>query len=209
MSGQMIFIAYSNEDEGPAKKIRDALRRIDEFKPYIAEDYQTPGENFKERIKSAIESCRYFIVFLTEYGVRSQWVNQELGYACAVKKKLEKNYRIIPISKKAIALKGFITQDSEDLLFLDKFDITVIIANIIRLIRTTIPGGLEEGSLNVKFACYTCKDRGLPHLMIGQIPSHKFIFTAISEGMYVIKYPCDRCGKDVSLDIYTFEQMKY
>ena len=68
----MIFIAYAHEDEAMAIRVRDSLARIKELIPYLAVDYPTPGENFKERIMNAIENCDFFIVFLANNGLKSQ-----------------------------------------------------------------------------------------------------------------------------------------
>ncbi|MCJ7573068.1 toll/interleukin-1 receptor domain-containing protein, partial [Candidatus Bathyarchaeota archaeon] len=79
-----IFIAYASEDTAFAGQIRNSLSKISEFRPYLANEYPIYGSNFKERIQNAIQDSNYLIVILTKDGVASQWVNQELGYACAI-----------------------------------------------------------------------------------------------------------------------------
>ncbi|MCJ2563339.1 MAG: toll/interleukin-1 receptor domain-containing protein, partial [Candidatus Thermoplasmatota archaeon] len=37
-------------------------------------------------VQGAIEDCDCFVVILTEESIKSPWVNQEIGYACAVEK---------------------------------------------------------------------------------------------------------------------------
>lgn len=205
---QSIFIAYAHEDEALAIRVRDSLARIQEFEPYLAVDYPSPGENFKDRIMNAIENCRFFIVFLTENGLKSQWVNQELGYACGVKKR-KRNYRIIPISKNGLPLKGFITKDSEDLLMMDKFDFDYIIANIFIQIRYSIPSSLREGGLNVEFSCPSCKDHvGLPLQMYGKLPAHQDYLRALNSVKIGWGYTCTKCHRQIVLKLTTFEQIK-
>lgn len=202
-----IFIAYANEDKAMATQVRDSLERINEFRPYLAADYPAVGENFKERIMNAIANCRFFIVFMTENGIKSQWVNQELGYACRVKKR-KRNYRIIPISKRHLKLKGFITEDTEDLLFLDECDFEYIIANIFIQIRHSIPMSLKEGGLNVKYYCPSCKDRhGQPLETIGQLPSHDDYIKALELGNIEWCYPCRQCQRKICFKITNFEQI--
>ena len=202
-----IFIAYADEDKAMATQVRDSLGRINEFRPYLAADYPAAGENFKDRIMNAIAACHCFVVFLTENGIKSQWVNQELGYACAVKKR-KMTYRIIPISESYLILKGFITKDTEDLIFLDKYNFEYIIANIFIQIRLSIPNSLREGGLNVKYYCPSCKDRhGFPLEMIGRLPSHNNYMKALELGNIEWYYPCSQCQRKICLKLTTFEQI--
>lgn len=200
-----IFIAYAHEDRELATLVKESLDRIVEFKPYLATDYPAAGENFKERIMNAIGSCHYFIIFLTENGVKSQWVNQELGFACGVKKR-KRNFRIIPISKKNVVLKGLITKDSEDLLFLDELGFDYLMLNIFTQIRNTIYGGLNRGALKVKYNCPSCVDDvGLPLILHGQIPSHDEVIRAIESDVDSWFYPCPKCQRKIFLKLSTFE----
>ena len=200
-----IFIAHSNEDTQLAAFIRNCLSRINEFKPYMATDFKNLGENFKERIQKAIQDSDFFVVFLTKSGTESQWVNQELGYACAVKKS-KRNFRIIPITQSTLNLKGFITKDSDDLLFLDKEE-NLLFQHILLTIRNTIPSGLNEGVLNIIYECDTCLDnRGLPLRMLGQIPSHEIMLRLFDNNDPTTAYPCD-CGRYIVLDLFTFDRI--
>ena len=205
---RIIFIAHTSEDATPAGQLKNSLSKIIEFKPYIAVDYAIYGRNFKERIKQAIEDSNYFVVMLTKDGVRSQWVNQELGYACAIMKK-KRDFHIIPISSSDINLKGFITKDSDDLLLLDKYsnDYAFIVAEIVNFIRNTIPNGEREGILTFKYTCPDCLDnKGFPLENFGKIPSFDDISRFYESGNYLGIYPCRGCGRDISINLLTFEQ---
>jgi len=204
-----IFIAYAHEDRDLAIRVRDSLERINEFRPYLAADYPAAGENFKERIMNAIWGCNVFIVFLTENGMKSQWVNQELGYACRVKKQKKGNFRIIPVTKHNLNLKGFITTDTQDVLFLDDNDFEYIIANIFIQIRLSIYNASRIGGLNVKHYCTSCTDvQGLPIELISSLPSHEDYVKALSLGNIEWYHQCHRCQRKIWFKLTTFEKIK-
>ena len=124
-------------------------------------------------------------------------------------KKRKRNYRIIPISRSDLRLKGFITRDSEDLLEIDKMDFDYIIANIFIQIRHSIPYSLREGGLNVKYSCPSCTDQvGLPLQMYGKLPAHQDYLRALNSGKIEWEYPCTKCQRNIGLKLTTFEQIK-
>ena len=203
-----VFIAHAHEDKVLARKVKDTLDRILELSPYLAEDYQLAGENFKERIMNDIYQSQCFIVFLTENGIESQWVNQELGYACRVKKQ-KRNYRIIPISKSNLTPKGFITTDTEDFIFLDKYDFETFMANIFIQVRFSIYNALRQGGLHVVHYCPSCKDPvGLPLKVTCQLPSHEDYIRTLDSGNTGWRYPCHKCKREISFKLTTFEQVE-
>ncbi len=169
------FIAYAKEDNELAQLILDSLATIAELQPYKAENYPVYGEEFKQRIQSEIINSFFMIVLLTEKGKESQFVNQELGFAIAVKifnrqvvkPKLDPNKDIpiiIPVSQDGVMLKGFITKDSNDILFMDNYSIELVVANIILAIRNRIKKGLDGKTLTLKISCECCSNQknGLP-----------------------------------------------
>ena len=81
-----VFIGYSSEDDELAQYIHDCLKRIVQIQPYKAENYLQFGEDFKKKIQNEQDTSQFMIVLLTNNGIRSQWVNQEIGYAYALKK---------------------------------------------------------------------------------------------------------------------------
>ena len=204
MTTYQIFIAHSSEDDPLAYNVKNALSKIYEFRPYLAEDYKIPGENFKLRIQKAIQGSRCFIVLLTENGMKSQWVNQELGFAVAKKRK------IIPItySNCASKLKGFITKDSDDLIFIDKRE-ALLLNDILLEIRRTIIKGLNIGVLNIILSCSNCTDnKGLAFKQITYLPSHKEILQCFDEGKYILNGRCTNCNSHLPFNLFTFQQEK-
>lgn len=53
---------------------------------YIYEFYPKYGKYVPETIKNNIQNCSTVVVLLTEDGVQSQWVNQEIGMGFALGK---------------------------------------------------------------------------------------------------------------------------
>ena len=105
-------------------------------------------------------------------------------------------------------MKGFITKDSEDLLFLDKYEYPNLIADIVLQIRNTIPNGLLEGILHIKYKCMNCLDKkGLPIEYLGKIPSYQDFFRFLDEDNTVVFYPCTKCGRQIGINILSFEQV--
>lgn len=126
MQKYYLFIGYSGEDKQHAEFIYQCLSQIAEIQPYLAEIVPNYGENFKKRILDFLDITNFMVVFLTQRGVESQWVNQEIGYAMAVKRKRQ-NLQVIPISLSNVKLRGLITKDSEDILFVDKMPLNLVV----------------------------------------------------------------------------------
>ena len=207
MKSYRIFIAHTSENEEYARYICSSLSNIFEFEPYLAQDYPSYGENFKDRIQDAIENCNIFIVCFSESALPNQWVNQELGYACAVKKRNPKHHHIIPISRTGLDLRGMITHDSVDILFEDKYSQEVLIANIILSIRNIIPGGHTYGTLHFRVKCKECQDNlNLPTEYSFPLPEQTNLLRAIEAKEDMWYSICPDCGHRNYSDIYTWNE---
>jgi hypothetical protein len=205
------FIAYAGEDGQTAQYIHDSLGNITQIQPYKAENYPDYGGEFKQRIQREIIDSIFMVALLTEKGKNSQFVNQEIGFATAVKAlryKFDPRNKelpiIIPVSKKNLELKGFITKDSNDILFIDDYDsIELVIANIILSIRTKIPKGLEGKTLTTRITCRECSDKdGLPFEYEGYIPDIHTIRNLILKNE-PLKSECPNCNSINLLDART------
>lgn len=208
-----IFIGYSSEDNDKAQYIHDCLDRIVQFKPYKAEMYKEYGEDFKKRLQRELYESHFMFVLLTENGKNSQWVNQEIGFAYALRFQRHKDLpRIIPISHKQVELKGFITKDTIDFLFLDNFSsFEYVVANIILTIRRYIPRGLEEGVLKLRVTCFNCVDKkGFPYeykkALVPSVETLRKIFATHSQP--ILEYTCPHCKATNYVDARTFLSYK-
>lgn len=69
---------------------------------YVAEWSVQPGQPLPEKVARNIDASDCILVILTQGGMRSEWVNQEVGYA----KKAGK--AIVPIVEEGVEVKGFL-----------------------------------------------------------------------------------------------------
>jgi len=159
------------------------------------------------------------IVLLTDKGEKSQWVNQEIGYAYAIRalwKRLDRKSNhpiIIPISNSQAELKkGFITKDSIDVLFRDDVkkypDFNYVMAYIIGFIRSCLPRGLDEGVLHVKVTCSCLDKKGTSFEYKVKMPSDDTISKKCQSGLLTLETKCPQCHKQNDLDIRTFVILK-
>jgi len=97
-----IFLSHSEQDEDLIARIHNSLLKLG-LEVYVEEYESTYGEDLVDCVCDAIEKSNYFLVVLTDKSIKSQWVNQEIGYAFA----LEKD--IIPVRVGEIQHTGMIS----------------------------------------------------------------------------------------------------
>lgn len=206
-----VFIGHSNKDKQYANNFFLCLKKIVPFVPYMAEYYTNPGEDYKDRIMMQLEQSAFIIFLLTQNGIDSQWVNQEIGYAYALKKKKKGFPIIIPISSKKLELKGLITQDSDDLLFSDDVtDYKWEIYNVILKIRARVIKGFEKGTFRIRVTCPSCHDKkdNLPFEFEADFPSQKTLDRSILANQISYTVSCPQCHTKIPLDIRTWFPIK-
>jgi len=108
-----IFISYFSEDRNKMEALRRAFSKIkDKFTPVIIARRAFPSKPLSEKVKDGILESSFLIPILSRSSIKTQWVNQEIGFAEA------KNKNILPLVESSIIhdLKGFI-HDQIDLPF--------------------------------------------------------------------------------------------
>lgn len=189
-----LFIGYAGQDKQYAEFVWTCLSQISEIRPYLAEITPNYGENFKDRIMNVLDSTNFMVVFLTKNGVQSQWVNQEIGYAFAVKRK-KQELKIIPISLSNVQLKGLITKDTEDILFVDNLPLDRVVSNIIYQIRNSIPNGWNRDKFTWIIKCNHCLDKeGVPLKYNCYLPSDAVIKDAYAKNSFILDSICPKCN---------------
>lgn len=93
-----VFISHSSRDQGIVISLANLLSKFG-VEVFVAEWYLAPGEQIDTRIFREIETSNCVVVLLTQEGIRSNWVQQEVGYA------ISKDRHIIPLVEKG-AKKG-------------------------------------------------------------------------------------------------------
>lgn len=110
MRWEKVFVSYSSIDLELAQSISDYLSRIG-IEPYLAERLSTPDVHVYDKIAKNILDSNCFVAILTQNGITSQWVNQEIGFAYALQRQKVHHipiYRLVEQSLEAKAIKGFL-----------------------------------------------------------------------------------------------------
>jgi len=96
-----VFISHSTADLGLVYQLKYWLE-VNGIETYLAEAHPQPGNTLSEKVSAAIDQSNCVIAVLTRDGARSQWVNQEIGYA-------KKAGRIvIPLVEQGVPHTGFV-----------------------------------------------------------------------------------------------------
>ncbi|MEA1965413.1 MAG: toll/interleukin-1 receptor domain-containing protein [Candidatus Aerophobetes bacterium] len=88
-----VFISHSTRDRGLVIALANLLTRFG-VEVFVAEWYLSPGEPLGKKVFIQIEKADCVVVLLTKNGVRSKWVQQEIGYA------LKTSRPLIPLVEK-------------------------------------------------------------------------------------------------------------
>jgi hypothetical protein len=80
-----VFISHDTRDSQMATWLHDILNRVG-FAPYVYELYPQYRKPIPEAIRETMQMCSVCLVLLTENGIGSLWVHQELGLAYGYKK---------------------------------------------------------------------------------------------------------------------------
>jgi hypothetical protein len=100
-----IFISYSDFDKHKMRQFEKIINAEKDFEPIIIADRKKALAQLSDKVKKGIIECNYFIPIITRQSINTQWINQEIGFAVAIK-----NCKIIPIIESQIIddLHGFI-----------------------------------------------------------------------------------------------------
>ncbi|MFQ5915984.1 MAG: toll/interleukin-1 receptor domain-containing protein [Nitrospinota bacterium] len=90
-----VFISHSARDQWLIIALANLLAKFG-LEPFVAEWYLTPGEHLDEKMLAQIEKADCIVVLLTKNGIRSNWVQHEIGYA------LNSGKPLIPLVEKGI-----------------------------------------------------------------------------------------------------------
>lgn len=85
-----IFISYSEKDRGISHLLTYIMEK--DGNEVCMDKHIEPGKKFDEAIQSMITESDAVLLILTENAIKSAWVNQEIGFATALKK------HIVPFS---------------------------------------------------------------------------------------------------------------
>jgi len=90
-----VFISHSTRDQGLVISLANLLSKFG-IEVSVAEWYLASGERLDKKVFEQIERSDCVVALLTRNGIRSNWVQQEIGYS------LQRNKSVIPIVEKGI-----------------------------------------------------------------------------------------------------------
>lgn len=90
-----VFISHSTRDQGLVIALTNLLSKYGAT-VFVAEWYLLPGERLDKKVFEQIKNSDCVAVLLTRNGIRSNWVQQEIGHALSLQKPL------IPLVEKGI-----------------------------------------------------------------------------------------------------------
>ena len=82
MAAPKIFISYAREDFPQAKRLFDAIKKLEEFSPWIDRENLLPGVEWKQAILEAIGGSRFVFILLSNNSVqKTGFVQKEIREA--------------------------------------------------------------------------------------------------------------------------------
>ena len=75
-----VFISHSAQDQGLVISLANLLSKFG-VDVSVAEWYLTPGERLDEKVFEQIKKSNCIVALLTRNGMRSSWVQQEIGFS--------------------------------------------------------------------------------------------------------------------------------
>jgi len=93
-----VFLSHSSRDQGLVTALAKTLQEF-EIEVFVAEWYLAPGQRISKKVFDHIENCDCVVVLLTRNGLRSKWVQQEVGFALRAHKQL------VPLVEKGVKKK--------------------------------------------------------------------------------------------------------
>lgn len=142
-----VFLSHSSKDMNLVTSVRKKLEKAG-INVYLAEKDPQPGKRLPEKIISNIHAANCMVVLLTDMGIRSQFVNQEIGAARAY------NKPVIPMVEKKVKNKVKGLLEGRELIIFDKHKLDQAISRVssyISDIKLSIELKMEEREEFLKF----------------------------------------------------------
>ncbi len=106
-----IFISFSGLDRNRMEILKGIIESTNLFYPVIVEKEKRRG-GISQVVIQDIKACEYFLSILTMKSIKTQWINQEIGFSFSIPELDGK--RLIIVERSIInRLSGFITKDTE------------------------------------------------------------------------------------------------
>lgn len=110
-----VFISHSAQDQGLVISLANLLSKF-EVDVSVAEWYLTPGECLNDKVFGQIKKSDCIVALLTRNGMRSSWVQQEIGFS------LQQGKTVIPIVEKGIEPKDLAALQGREYIEYDRYE---------------------------------------------------------------------------------------
>ena len=186
-----VFISHATDEDGDLSHwIAEALDRL-HIRAFVYERYRRGGQNRFEVIKKMIDMCPYFLVLLTQAGISSQWVNQEIGYAVAAKKEPIPVFEEDRDTGKLINSRGFV-ELNDPIGYKRGDDINLMSSIVYALVASEMDAGKWN---DIYFASCKCGND-----FDGKLDFNKNWFRWVHEKVpHTWKWICPSCKKNVKI----------
>jgi len=112
-----VFISHSAQDQGLVISLANLLSKFG-VEAFVAEWYLTPGERLDKKVFEQIKKSDCIVALLTRNGMRSSWVQQEIGYS------LQRDKPVIPMVEKGIESKDLAALQGREYIEYDRINIS-------------------------------------------------------------------------------------
>ena len=188
-----VFISHATAEDGNLVNwMADALDRL-HIRAYVYERYLMGGRNRFELIKSMILACPYFLVVLTKDGIRSQWVNQEIGYAVGMGKNLIPIIEVDNFTGRRLDSKGFIELHDSINYYRNK-DIELM-ADVIYTLKNYL--SFEGKWRDSIFLSCKCGNEFEGQLQFSR--NWEIFLSNTTQAPFEIWWPCDICQRKITI----------
>ena len=188
---RFVFLSHAEEDSNFADRVFGILERMG-IGCFIYERLPEYGNYIQEIIKRNIKGCRTFVVLLTQNGVQSQVVNQEIGMAFAL------NKVIIPIVERDVETKGFV--ELRQRIDYDSTKQEAAISSLLYRMRVLYP---IQNKLELYCMNKECENNLRRFSVV--LPTQQEISDAIMRNLQ-FRYECPSCGHTNYIFPETLEQ---
>ena len=201
MRWEKVFISYSSKDSELAERISIYLSRIG-IEPYLADRRPLPDVYLADKIVKNMLDSNCFVAILTQNGITSQWVNQEIGFAHSLQRHKVHEipiYRLVEQSlHKARAIRGFLEGREHIPMDLNNLGPSVYV------LREHLRAYINRNIPVLKKMKVTCKSCKLPYE--DDLPSVEVLNDALKRGQVILSIcPNANCRMRNELDPRTFD----
>jgi len=193
MRWEKVFLSYATQDLDIVNTIAQSLKRIG-IEPYIADRQVGAGLRLADKIVANIADSNCFVPVLTHNSERSHWVNQEIGYAQALRDYLF----TVPLAEDHSMMRGFL--EGVECVSLLRYDLDDTIYRLMLRLRDHINRHFSV----LRYLTTNCSSCKIDY--VSTLPTQEDINQAI-ERAAVFPISCPKCKSTNKLEPRTFRQV--